>query len=509
MTVSRRNILLQGCVIGVGVIAANTPGIVALAQAQVPLRRSLEGMAWNDPIISAYRDAVGQMKQKPVGDKFNWVTLARIHGFDPNNYHFCPHGNWYFLPWHRAYTLMYERIVRQLTGFNAFAMPYWDWTANPLMPEVFLQAKTPDGKANPLFVSDPGFMRTWPANTPMPSDQVGPGVLQQILDATPYEAFGTSRPQGQNSLDQSWIVDQNGGVQGVLEGNSHNNVHNNIGGWMPSAISPRDPIFFMHHGNIDRIWALWNVHNQNSNDPLWTDMPFTNNFYNVDGTPYSPKVSDLFVPETLGYTYGLTSAVAGANPAVVALGEKLKTIYGMPRLENVSGVKTYMAQNDKQQKATPEKFLELPVEVDAAMMTAVARRKPLDSGLELLDYAKTREQAASGPRALAFVREVTTTQARDTAYRVFIDCNYLSAGTSTSDPHYVGTFAILDHGGHDGKHGKPSFALDLTRAIQRIHGGAEAPPSRVRLQILPISNKPKGKAGTASPSRVEVAFVTT
>jgi len=30
----------------------------------------------------------------------------------------------------------------------------------------------------------------------------------------------------------------------------------------------------MHHCNIDRIWAVWNVNNQNSNDPLWTDMTF-------------------------------------------------------------------------------------------------------------------------------------------------------------------------------------------------------------------------------------------
>jgi tyrosinase len=47
---------------------------------------------------------------------------------------------------------------------------------------------------------------------------------------------------------------------------------------------------------------VWNVNNQNSNDPLWTGMTFQNNFYNPDGSFYSPKVSDMYIPETLGYT---------------------------------------------------------------------------------------------------------------------------------------------------------------------------------------------------------------
>ena len=93
MTVSRRNVLLQGSVIGAGVIAANMPGIVALAQAQAqspPKRRSLAGLAWNDPIVATYRDAVGIMTQKPESDKLSWVSLAKIHGTDPNTFHFCP-----------------------------------------------------------------------------------------------------------------------------------------------------------------------------------------------------------------------------------------------------------------------------------------------------------------------------------------------------------------------------------------------------------------------------------
>ena len=80
MTISRRDALLQGCAIGVGVIAANVPGIVALAQPQPPLRRSLSGMALNDPILQAWRDGVRLLKARPATNSVSWANFAAIHG---------------------------------------------------------------------------------------------------------------------------------------------------------------------------------------------------------------------------------------------------------------------------------------------------------------------------------------------------------------------------------------------------------------------------------------------
>src|SRR4029077_12843491 len=147
---------------------------------------------------------------------------------------------------------------------------------------------------------------------------VGPSVLQDILHSADYEEFGTSRPRGQNSLDPSWVLKRTG-AQGTLESLPHNMVHNNIGGWMPSAVSPRDPIFFMHHCNIDRIWAVWNsLGNPNSADSLWTDMQFKSNFYLPDGSDYSPLVKELYVPEALGYTYGLPAPAPAVATAATS-----------------------------------------------------------------------------------------------------------------------------------------------------------------------------------------------
>jgi hypothetical protein len=53
MTISRREVLLQGSMIGAGFIATNVSGITALAQGQPPLRQSLANLQLNDPILQA------------------------------------------------------------------------------------------------------------------------------------------------------------------------------------------------------------------------------------------------------------------------------------------------------------------------------------------------------------------------------------------------------------------------------------------------------------------------
>ena len=367
----RREVLLHGA-IGVGLIASGLSGLEALAANPLPQRRSLQGLAWNDPIVATYRDAVGIMKQTPASKMFSWIAMAKIHGTDPDTYHFCPHGDWYFLPWHRAYVVMYEQVVRKLTNNPGFAMPYWDWTANPKMPDVFLDPKTPDGKTNWLYVSEHGWQRTWPRNKPMPADIVGPAVLNQIMQAAPYEIFGTSRNPAQTNRDPKWVP-AGGGAQGVLEARPHNLVHNNIGGWMPTASSPRDPIFFMHHSNIDRIWAVWNQSHGNSTDSLWTDMAFTNNFRHADGSFWSPKVSDLYRPETLGYTYGLpASPVLAASPGAVGVSNKLTALFASPDLAHakVAGVSTARVANAKAARAGQP--LEIPVSLPPAPVLETA-----------------------------------------------------------------------------------------------------------------------------------------
>ena len=329
----------------------------------------------------------------------------------------------------------------------------------------------------------------------MPADIVGPAVLNQIMQAAPYEVFGTSRNPAQTNRDPKWVP-AGGGAQGVLEARPHNLVHNNIGGWMPTASSPRDPIFFMHHSNIDRIWAVWNQSHGNSTDSLWTDMVFTNNFRHVDGSFWSPKVSELYRPETLGYTYGLpASPVLAASPGAVGVSNKLTALFASPDLAHakVAGVSTARVANAKAARAGQP--LEIAVGLPPAPLNAV-RKPALTAG----------PQAASGggARAYAFLRDVTVTDPHATMFRVFVDADKVSESTPTTDPHYVGAFGVF-HAGHGG-HRAPSFVLDLTDALRRT--GARAAGGKVTLQLVAVSSTGAGHAaGTATPAAVEVSLI--
>jgi tyrosinase len=114
---------------------------------------------------------------------------------------------------------------------------------------------------------------------------------------------------------------------------------------MGGSRSARDPIFFMHHCNIDRIWALWRAAgNQDTSDPLWRDMQFKDHFFNTDGSIWSPKVSELQDHEALGYTYGLPQEQTLSAP-VIALNDRLAVLIAAPRGQAVSNVNTFQATN--------------------------------------------------------------------------------------------------------------------------------------------------------------------
>jgi len=121
-------------------------------------------------------------------------------------------------------------------------------------------------------------------------------------------------------------------------------------------------------------------------------------------------------------------------------------------------------------------------------------------------YKGARAQIAAGPRVLCFIRDIAVSKDQDTQYRVFVDCDYLSASVPIDDPHYAGTFGFF--GPHKHGDGYPSVAVDLTRALQRVHGVMPTPPESVRVQILPVARGRKpGELGSAKPSRIELAFV--
>jgi hypothetical protein len=107
-------------------------------------RRNVSG---TDPeaqrAVASYKNAIRAMLALPPSDPCNCYRIALTHSLD------CAHGNWWFLVWHRGYLGWFEQICREQSHDPNFALPYWDWTAEPRVPAVMFDD-----------VLDPGLIRT-------------------------------------------------------------------------------------------------------------------------------------------------------------------------------------------------------------------------------------------------------------------------------------------------------------------------------------------------------------
>ncbi len=460
-------------------------GLSAFAQAGLPVRRSLHGMALDDPDLDAYRTFVGTMLAKDQSKPASWLGFSLQHGTYGGGYKYCPHGDWYFLPWHREYVLMYEKAVRSLTGHTQFAMPYWNWTVDRSFPAPF-NDPTYKGKPNPLYVA--GRTLTG-SNWPLKDSIVGQvEVMDKIYAETDFQAFGTSKNPNQKDLNMSWVV-AGGGVQGRLERTPHNNIHNFIGKYMPSAGSPRDPIFMMHHGNIDRIWAYWNGLGRSNlsgmstaDQKLWLDMDFKNNYLKPDGTPYSAVVKNLQDIKVLGYTYDDLPKAPDKKAFDPERATRLHALFAAAG-EKVAGLQLLRAPNS----------------------VAATVAKPLRK------EAKFPKMAAglTGPEEVyALIRNMVVSPDVESV-RVFVNATNVTAATPDSDPHFVDQIGILLHSEKDAHHKAPPSALvDLTSTLQNLAKLGEVKDDTVSVLLLPVLRP--GAAATAAtvvPASIEIAVL--
>lgn len=249
--------------------------------AKRPVRRNVASMAATDPILVTYAAAITAMQARPSSDKRSWAYQADIHA------NHCPHGNWLFLPWHRAYIYRFEEICREVTGDNGFALPYWNWQSQRGIPAPFLDT------ASPLY-----HPRSKGMIDQLPNYMVGGPVLQSILDETNFLRFAS----GSLALSDS---QQTYSRKDPLEDGPHDSLHVWVGNDMGQVnLAARDPLFWLHHNNIEAIWADWNIRlgNPNTNDSAWVDRQFTE-FADRSGTLVTVGVPELLLYPLLQYRY--------------------------------------------------------------------------------------------------------------------------------------------------------------------------------------------------------------
>jgi tyrosinase len=279
------------------------------------VRREVRSLGPGDETLSFYARAVGRMKERKASDPLSWAYQAAIHGshVEPAKplWNQCKHGSWFFPPWHRMYLYRFEQIVRKEVvaagGPADWALPYWNYGKNgefASIPDAFREPHDGKGKANPLYVAErrPGINEGGIIPPPMTTD-----------------AFALSRPKYTGgpqfgggkapSQPQFWSH------TGRLEQTPHNDIHNAIGGaggWMADPLkAAQDPIFWLHHSNIDRIWAEWNAAGKaDPKDPKWAGQGFE--LFDAGGKATTMHCSDVTTTAALKYTYDTLLGTAGA-----------------------------------------------------------------------------------------------------------------------------------------------------------------------------------------------------
>ena len=336
------------------------------------------GGTFDNPDLYWYAKGVGAMMSRALNDRNSWWFFAAIHGQylpgTPNEepgfpgwqaippapavpvtplptqsdmdafWDQCQHQSWYFPPWHRGYLLALEGQIRQaviaLGGPATWALPYWNYLGpgnEYEIPPAFTAATLPDGVTpNPLLVTarygpnDDGdiFIPIPPVSSACMSNTLYTGSNA----ATPRPGFGGPETGFSHS----------GFVSGNLESNPHNQVHVDVGGSAPSGgiwglmsdpgIAALDPVFYLHHANIDRMWAQWNAGgNANPTSPSWLQGPAASGQREfivpmADGGAWVYTPQDVDDLDKLDYTYDDLPIPAKAPSANKALAMRLQTL---------------------------------------------------------------------------------------------------------------------------------------------------------------------------------------
>jgi tyrosinase len=173
---------------------------------------------------------------------------------------YCPHTAPYFLAWHRGYLYYFENQLRTISGDSSLTLPYWDYYRYPTIPAEF----TDPASSNPLYVKRAGTN------------------VYNALTLAPFSSSVVNFQRGtSNAFEPS------------LESAPHNPVHNLIGGYMANvSTSPLDPIFYLHHANIDRLWNAWVLAGGKN-------VPYTSN-------PYNSSTSSAYWSGSFTYASRLT-----------------------------------------------------------------------------------------------------------------------------------------------------------------------------------------------------------
>lgn len=441
--------------------------------ADTPVRQSATS-AGATTALQKYTAAVQKLKALPTSDPRNWANQAKIHDSH------CPHTNWYFLPWHRAYLFFFEKICQDVLGDTSFRLPYWNWSTGNSIPQPFLD------HSSPLFDSTR-------AATKVPAEVVAQSVVTRIVSSNSLVDLFSGATSTSNQ--------RQGSNQGLLESGPHNGVHANILGDMGNFMSPLDPVFWLHHCNIDRIWASWSKSQGHSapTAPLWASHALAQFYDSTTKQQVSPKASLMVGGDWLAQydAYEQPSAAPHFMPKPLQEHMLMAPVHknaaaATARVRTLAGQSTASA--------------DLAVGVGTKIRVAVpGDLRSFTAGIA----GPAATGTAQDKQAYVVIEDVPTPASPTTSLRVFLNCKSPSLQTALTDPTYVGTISFfgMGHGGM-AEMKTTTFSLNISDVLLQVLDSAGYSPNapvEVGLVAVDLSNPSRvSRQEIIRPGRIQI-----
>lgn len=470
------------------------------------------GAKWADPILW-YARGVKAMQARPITNRTSWKFYAAMHGMYQPLWHAlgylsaspqlpsstvvkkfwkqCQHGSWYFLPWHRGYLLAFEANVRaavvDLGGPANWALPYWNYfkSGQSALPAAFRTPDWPDPGVNPLYVEQ-RYGPNNDSNVHVPLTDVD----LQAMSEPHFTGVSSGGSPGFGGVDTGFS--HGGQTHGGIETQPHDWVHGLVGGSDPNPpglpglmsdpdTAALDPIFWLHHANIDRLWASWNHSSSthtNPTEPTWLNGPASVGqrafvMPMPDGTTWKYTPGELLHLADLNYKYddlsprGVTTAPAVVGGAAVPADSEVELV----------------GANDE--SVTVRNTASSRVRLDAGVRNSV--------GATFAPAAAA--DAASAPSDRVFLNlENVRGQSDASAFRVYVGVPdgedveahpELLAGS-------VAPFGLRKATQADGEHAGQglNFVFDITRIVTLLHAAGSFDVEHLPVRIVPVRELP-------------------
>lgn len=453
------------------------------------------GAGWNKVLLN-YALAMRELDKLPISNRNSWKFLAAIHGFDTQLWsdlkllqtgdqvpddlisdtygNQCQHGSWYFLPWHRAYLFAFESIVaakvKELTG-DEWALPYWNYldAGNPQarrVPEAFLAETLPDGDPNPL--------RKYPRRAGF--SEIPSGLSLAAMEENDFLVGKDGAISFGGGISGDFV--QFGGWTGALELNPHNAVHRMVGGdsgfMGDPLLAGLDPIFWLHHCNIDRLWEAWMSTPGKTmvRDPRWLEGPADRRFImpNVGGADLGLNVAarDTLRGGKFHRRYDDLTRGTGVAPGAEAV---VRVKMGSPESQSVEPI----GANEEQVRVGGA-----PVRTQLTLESA-----SMSAGVASMGATETGKEVSRLYLALESVRGKAPSPLLD----VYV--NLPDGADPHGHPeHLAGSltlFGLNVASRPDGAHGGNglSYTLDISDLVQRLANAGNFNPSQIRVTLVP------------------------